>query len=334
MSTLRVRRREFIAALGGAATWPIAAHAQQPEIPVIGFLHGSTPLGDAGAVAGIREGLKDAGFIENKNVAIEYRWAEHHFERLAELAADLVRRQVAVIVVGGGSAAALAAKAATSTIPIVLAFGSDPVKLGLAASLDHPGGNVTGVILSGELVDKRLELLCESAPQAKTIAYLRTGPQLSNVVTEDMTTSATATAHALGRQLLVLTADSSRDVDAAFAKLINHQAGALNIASHPFFDDDEIINQLATLTLQHAVPAIYLQRAFPAAGGLMSYGASYAEGFRQAGIQIGRILKGEKAADLPFQRSAKVELIINLKTAKTLGTVPGLLLSRADELIE
>jgi putative ABC transport system substrate-binding protein len=190
------------------------------------------------------------------------------------------------------------------------------------------------VILSGELVSQRLELLCESAPQAKMIAYLRTGPQLSNVVTEDMTTSAAATARALGRQLLVLTADSSRDVDTAFAMLIDHQAGALDIASHPFFDDDEINNQLARLTLKHAVPAIYQQRAFPAAGGLMSYGASYAEGFRQAGIYIGRILKGEEPAELPFQQSAKVELIINLKTAKTLGTVPVPLLSRADELIE
>jgi putative tryptophan/tyrosine transport system substrate-binding protein len=331
-----MRRRKFITLLGGtAAAWPLAVRAQQPAIPVIGFLHGGTPHGDAGAVVGIREGLKEAAFIENDNVAIEYRWAENHYERLAALAADLVRRQVAVIVVGGGSAAAQAAKAATSTVPIVLAFGSDPVELGLAASLSHPGGNVTGVILSGEFVGKRLELLCELVPQATTIAYLRTGPQRSNVVTEQMTTSAVATAHVMRRQLLVLKVDGSRDIDAAFATLINQQAGALAIAAHPFFDDDEINNQLATLTLRHAIPAIYQQRAFPAAGGLMSYGASYAEGFRQAGIYIGRILKGEKAADLPFEQSTKVELIINLKTAKTLGlAVPIPLLRRADEVIE
>jgi putative ABC transport system substrate-binding protein len=331
-----MRRRKFITLLGcTAAAWPLTVRAQQPAIPVIGFLHGGTPHRDAGAVVGIKEGLKEAGFSEDNNVAIEYRWAEKHFDRLPALAADLVRRQPAVIIVGGGSAAAVAAKAATSTVPIVLAFGSDPVELGLAPRLDHPGGNVTGVIFPGQHAGERVKLLCEWAPQAKTIGYLRTGPQFSNAVTEQQTASVAAAAQALGRQLLVLRADSRRDIDAAFATLISQKAGALDIAAHPFFDDDETISHLATLTLQHRIPAIFIQRAFPAAGGLMSYGESYAEGFRHVGIYVGRILKGEKAGDLSFDQSTKVELIINGKTAKTLGlTIPTPLLPRADEVIE
>lgn len=326
-----MRRRDLIVHLGGAAAaWPLAVRAQQPAVPLIGFLHGNKPQGDAGAVAGIKEGLKEAGFIENRNVTIEYRWAENHFDRLPALAADLIRRRPAVIIVGGGSAAAVAAKAATSTIPIVLAFGSDPVELGLAPRLDRPGGNVTGVIFPGQHAGERVKLLCEVAPQARTIAYLRTGPQFSNAVTEEQTASVAAAARALGRRLLVLKADSRRDIDAALTTLIDQKAGGLDIAAHPFFDDDETISHLAALTLQHKVPAIFIQRAFPAAGGLMSYGESYAEGFRHAGIYVGRILKGEKAGDLSFDQSTKVELIVNGRTAKTLGlSIPESFLSRA-----
>jgi putative ABC transport system substrate-binding protein len=331
-----VKRRDFIARLGGTAVaWPLAVQAQQPAMPLIGFLHGNKPQGDAGAVAGIRDGLKEAGFIEGKNIAIEYRWAENRFDRLPALAADLIGRRPALIIVGGGSAAAVATKAATSTIPIVLAFGSHPVELGLAPRLDRPGGNVTGVIFPGQYAGDRIKLLSEVAPQAKTIAYIRTGPQYSNVVTEQQTAAVDAAARALGRQLLVLKVDSRRDIDAAFATLVDQKAGALDIAAHPFFDDDETITHLATLALRHKIPAIFIQRAFPAAGGLMSYGESYAEGFRHAGSYVGRILKGEKAGDMSFDQSTKVELIINRKTARALGlAIPESFMSRASQVIE
>lgn len=326
-----MKRRNFIAHLGGAAAaWPLAARAQQPAIPVIAFLHGNKPQGDAGAVAGIKEGLKEAGFVEGKNVTFEYRWAEDHFDRLPALAAELIARKPAVIIVGGGSAAAVAAKAITSTIPIVLAFGSDPVELGLAPRLDRPGGNVTGVIFPGQHAGERVKLLSEMAPQAKTIAYLRTGPQFSNAVTDEQTAKVAAAAQALGRQLVVFKVDSRREIDAAFAALVDQKVGALDIAAHPFFDDDETITHLAALTLQNKVPAMFIQRAFPAAGGLMSYGESYAEGFRHAGMYVAKILKGEKPGDLSFDQSTKVELIINGKTAKTLGlAIPESLRSRA-----
>ena len=302
---------------------------------MIAFLHGNKPQGDAGAVAGIKEGLKEAGFIDGKNVAFEYRWAENHFDRLPALAAELIARRPAVIIVGGGSAAAVAAKAGTSTIPIVLAFGSDPVELGLAPRLDRPGGNVTGVIFPGQHAPERVKLLSEMAPQAKTIAYLRTGPQFSNAVTEEQTAKVAAAAQALGRQLVVFKVDNRRDIDAAFATLVDQKVGALDIAAHPFFDDDETITHLATLTLRHKVPGIFIQQAFPAAGGLMSYGESYAEGFRHAGMVVAKILKGEKAGDLSFDQSVKVELIINGKTAKAFGlTIPPSLLSRAHQVIE
>ena len=330
-----MRRRNFIAHVGGAAAaWPLAAHAQQPAIPVIAFLHGNKPQGDAGAVAGIKEGLKEAGFIEGKNVTFEYRWAENHFDRLPALAAELISRKPAIIIVGGGSAAAVAAKAITSTIPIVLAFGSDPVELGLAPRLDRPGGNVTGVIFPGQHAGERVKLLSEMAPQVKTIAYLRPGPHFSNAVTEEQTATVAAAAQALGRQLVVFKVDSRREIDAAFATLVDQKVGALDIAAHPFFDDDETITHLAALTLQNKVPAMFIQRAFPVAGGLMSYGESYAEGFRHAGIYVGRILKGEKAGDLSFDQSTKVELIINGKTARTLAlAIPESLRSRA-QMIE
>jgi putative ABC transport system substrate-binding protein len=330
-----VRRREFITVLGAAATWPLAVRAQQSAMPVIGFFHGNKPRGDSGAVDGIRAGLRDAGFIEGKNFVFEYRWAEKHFDRNPALASDLVNGKPAVIIVGGGSATGLATKAATSTIPIVLAFGSDPVELGLASSLSHPGGNVTGVIFRGQHVGERVKLLSEVAPQAGMIAYLRTGPAFSNAVTEQQTAAIAAAAQALGRQLLVLKADSQADIDAAFSTLLGNKAGALDIAAHPFFDDDETIDHIAALSLQHKIPGIFIQRAFPAAGGLMSYGESYAEGFRRAGGLVARILKGERPGDIPFDESTKVELIINGKTAKKLGiAVPPSLLARADEVIE
>lgn len=326
-----MKRRDFIAYAGGAAAvWPIAANAQQPAVPVIAFLHGNKPQGDAGAVAGIKEGLKEAGLVDGKNVTFEYRWAENHFDRLPALAAELINRKPAVIIVGGGSAAAVAAKAITSTIPIVLAFGSDPVELGLAPRLDRPGGNVTGVIFPGQHASERVKLLSEMAPQAKTIAYLRTGPQFSNAVTEEQTAKVAAAAQALGCQLVVFKVDSRREVDAAFAALVDQKVGALDIAAHPFFDDDETIVHLAALTLQNKVPGMFIQRAFPAAGGLMSYGESYPEGFRHAGIYVAKILKGEKPGDLSFDQSTKVELIINGKTAGALGlAIPESLRSRA-----
>lgn len=302
---------------------------------MIAFLHGNKPHGDAGAVVGVKQGLQEASFVEGKNVAFDYRWAENHFDRLPALAAELIRRHPAVIIVGGGSAAAVATKALTSTIPIVLAFGSDPVELHLAPRLERPGGNVTGVIFPGQHAGERVELLAKFAPRAKTIAYLRTGPRFSNAVTEEQAAKVAAAAQALGRQLLVLKADSRRDIDAAFAVLLDQKAGALDIAAHPFFDDDETIAHLAALTLRHKVPAIFIQRAFPAAGGLMSYGESYAEGFRRAGNYAARILKGEKASDLSFDQSTKVELIINGKTAKALGlAIPQSFLARASEVIE
>lgn len=330
-----MKRRNFIAIGGTAAAWPLAVRAQQPAVPVIAFLHGNKPQGDAGAVAGIKEGLKEAGFTEGKNVAFEYRWAENHFDRLPTLAAELIARRPTIIIAGGGSAAAVAAKAGTSTIPIVLAFGSDPVELGLAPRLDRPGGNVTGVIFPGQHAGERVKLLGEVAPKAKTIAYMRTGPQFSNAVTEEQTAAIAEAAKALGRQLIVFKVDNRREIDAAFAALVDQKMGALDIAAHPFFDDDETIRHLATLTLQHKVPAIFIQRAFPAAGGLMSYGESYAEGFRHAGMYVAKILEGEKAGDLSFDQSTKVELIINGKTAKTLGlAIPESFRSRAPQVIE
>ncbi len=331
-----MKRRDFITCIGGAAAaWPLVARAQQSAMPVIGFFHGNKPGGDSGAVDGIRAGLRDAGFIEGKNFVFEYRWAEKHFDRNPALASDLVSRKPAVIIVGGGSATALATKAATSTIPMVLTFGSDPVELGLASSLTHPGGNVTGVIFRGQHAGERVKLLSEFAPQAKTIAYLRTGPAFSNAVTEEQAAEIAAAAQALGRQLLVFKADSKADIDAAFTTLVSKKAGALDIAAHPFFDDDETIGHIAALSLRHKIPGIFIQRAFPAAGGLMSYGESYAEGFRHAGALVARILKGERPGDIPFDESTKVELIINGKTAKKLGLAAAQsFLNRASEVIE
>jgi putative ABC transport system substrate-binding protein len=326
-----MRRREFIVALTGAL-WPLAGRAQQPAMPVIGFLHMKTADDIPLNLAAFRQGLKETGFVERENLSIEFRWANHEPERLPELAADLVRRQVAVIAVGGGSLTARVAKAATATIPIVLAFGGDPVKLGLVDSLNKPGGNITGATaITNELVGKRLELLCELVPQTATVAYLRTGPRQSTESTEQQANDFLAAAHALGRQVLVVRADSDRDFEAAFATLADRHTRTLIIASGPLFDDD----RLAALAVRHAMPAIYQRREFAEAGGLMSYGADWGEVVRAAGLYVGQILKGTKPADLPFQQSTKLELVINLKTAKALGlTVPSTLLATADEVIE
>jgi ABC-type uncharacterized transport system substrate-binding protein len=326
-----MKRRTFITLLGGAATaWPLAVRAQQSAMPVIGVLDGrsadeSTPL-----VAALRRGLNETGFVEGRNVAIEHHWAHGQYDRLPALAADLVRRQVTVIATSG-NASALAAKTATATIPIVFLTGADPVQAGLVASLSRPGGNLTGVTSLGvELGPKRLELLHELVPAATTIAIL-VNP--ANRSAEIQVRDIQAAARTLGLELHILQASTEREIDAAFAALTRLRAGALVISPEAFFNSRS--EQLAALTVRHAVPAIYTYREFAAAGGLMSYGGSITDSYRQAGIYVGRILKGEKPADLPVQQSAKVELIINMKTAKALGlTVPFALLGRADEVFE
>ena len=326
-----MKRRTFITLLGGAATaWPLAVRAQQSAMPVIGVLDGrsadeSTPL-----VAALRRGLNETGFVEGRNVAIEHHWAHGQYDRLPALAADLVRRQVTVIATSG-NASALAAKTATATIPIVFLTGADPVQAGLVASLSRPGGNLTGVTSLGvELGPKRLELLHELVPAATTIAVLvNPANRSAEIQVRDMQ----AAARTLGLELHILQASTEREIDAAFATLTRLRAGALVISPEAFFNSRS--EQLAALTVRHAVPAIYTYREFAAAGGLMSYGGSITDSYRQAGIYVGRILKGEKPADLPVQQSAKVELIVNMKTAKALGlTVPFALLGRADEVIE
>jgi putative tryptophan/tyrosine transport system substrate-binding protein len=326
-----MRRREFITLLGGAAvTWPLAARAQQPAMPVIGFLNGASPEGYVPLVAAFRQGLKEAGYVEDRNVAIEYRWAEGQYDRLPELAADLVRRQVSVIA-ATSTPANLIAKAATSTIPIVFTTGGDPVQLGLVASLSRPGGNVTGVTnLNVEVVPKKLELLHELVPTATIIALL-VNPTNHLAATESRGLEAAAST--LGLQLHILRASSERDFDTVFKVLTQLRPGGLIIGADAFFVSRS--EQLAALTVRQAVPTIFENRPFAAAGGLMSYGGSTTDNYRLAGIYTGRILKGEKPADLPVVQSSKVELIINLNTAKTLGiTVPLPLLGRADEVIE
>ena len=326
-----MRRREFIAMLGGAAALPVAARAQQPTMPVVGFLHAGLSSAHAHVVSAFRQGLKESGYIEGQNVAIEYRWANNENDRLPELAADLVRRRVVVIAAAGGAPSALAAKAATSTIPIVLVFGSDPVRLGLVDTLSRPGGNVTGMtFVTTELMAKRLDLLRELVPHATTVAYLA---DLRSPVGQDMLRDMQAAATTLKRQLAVMEARSDLDFEPAFATFDQRQAGALVVGASTLFDSNR--NKLVALAAHHKIPTIYQAREYVLDGGLMSYGAGYANVFRLGGLYVGHILKGAKPADLPVEESARFELLINLETAKSLGLeVPLSLLIRADELIE
>jgi ABC-type uncharacterized transport system substrate-binding protein len=326
-----VKRREFITLLGGAAvTWPLAAPAQQPAMPVIGFLNSASPGPYAINVAAFHQGLKEAGYVDGHNVAIEYRWAEGQYDRLPEMAAELIRRQVTVMA-ATSTPAALTAQKASTTIPIVFTTSSDPVHLGLVTSLSRPGGNITGVTqLNVEVGPKRVELLHELVPTATTIALLinPTNPN-AETVTRDLQ----AAARARGLRSHVLDASNELEMDNAFATLARLRADGLVIGSDVFFNTR--VEQLGALTVRHAMPAIYHNREFVLAGGLMSYAGSIRDSYRHAGVYAGRILKGEKPADLPVQQSTKVELIINLKTAKTLGiTVPLPLLGRVDEVIE
>jgi putative ABC transport system substrate-binding protein len=326
-----MRRRNLIALLGGAAVWPLAARAQQGAMPVVGFLYSAGPDALAPYVAAFRQGLKEAGYIEDENVVIEYRWAEGQYDRLPSMAADLVRRQAAVIVAGGGAVTARAVKAASATIPIVFSVGDDPVKLGLINSLSLPGGNLTGVsILTTGLEAKRLEVLHEAVPGASVIGVL-VNSNFPDVETQRK--DVLAAVQGLGLQITVLNANSERDIDTAFATLVEQRVGALLVASSPFLAGRR--EQLVALAIRHAIPAIFEWPEFVTLGGLMSYGTNLADGYHQVGIYAGKILKGVKPAELPVQQLVKVELVINLKTARTLGlTFPLSLLGRADKVIE
>ena len=326
-----MRRRHFITLVGGAAAGlPLAARAQQAAMPVIGFLHGASSEGYKPMVASFNQGLKEAGYVDGQNVAIEFRWAEGHFDRLPAMAADLVRRQVAVIV-AGGTPAAFAAKAATSIIPTVILVGSDPVQLGFVGSLNRPEGNVTGLaILTVELEAKKLELLHELLPAATAIALL-VNP--ANVLSQSETKDVEDAARSLGVRLHILNASTESQIDAAFAGLAELRASALVVSVDTFLNNSR--GQIVALAARYAVPAVYGVRDFVNAGGLMSYGTDLVDVYRQQGTYAGKILKGAKPTDLPIQQVTRVALIINLKTAKTLGlTFPTTLLGRADEVIE
>jgi putative tryptophan/tyrosine transport system substrate-binding protein len=329
-----MRRREFVSLLGGAVAWPFAARAQQPTLPAVGFLNAASPDQFAHVARAFRLGLNETGYVEDKTVAIEYRWAGGQYDRLPALATDLVGRRVNVIATGSNIIAAMAAKAATATIPIVFLTGSDPVKDGLVTSLNRPGANLTGVTtLNVEIGPKRFEALRELLPTATTVAVL-INPNNHPAVVEAQITQAQALAHPLGLQMIhVLKATTERDLDSAFSTAIQRGAGGLVIAPDTFFSGQSA--QLAALALRHAVPTISPYREFVTAGGLMSYGGSLIDQYRLVGVYVGRILNGEKPADLPVQQVSKVELIINLKTAKALGlSVAPSLLGRADEVIE
>ena len=327
-----MRRREFLSLIGGVAVAPVIARAQQTSVPVVGLLGATTAQGYAPQLAAFRQGLSEVGLVEGRDVVIEYRWANDHFDRLPGLAADLVNRHVAVIATIGGSAASAAAKAATTTIPVVFHGSLDPVKAGFVASLSRPGGNLTGVVtLNEEIGRKRLELIHEAVPAATTLGLLLN--PTNKVVAEPLYKDVQAGARELGLQLRVLNASTESDFERVFASLKQMQLGALVIISDPFFISKS--EQLAGLTIRYAVPAIFPYRTFTDAGGLMSYGSSYTDSYRLSGVYTGRILKGEKPANLPVQQATKVELVINQKTAKALGiSVPRALISRADEVIE
>jgi ABC-type uncharacterized transport system substrate-binding protein len=324
-----MKRREFITLLGGAAAWPLAVRAQQPAMPVIGFMNSG--FVQPSIQAAFHGGLNEIGYVEGRNVTVDYRYAEGHYDRLPALVADVIRRQVAVLGAFGGVHTAIAAKAATATIPIVFANGSDPIKFGLVASLNRPGGNITGVsFFTAELEGKRLGLLHELVPRAAAIAAL-VNPTNANA--DDQSRELKDAARTLGLELHILNAVSEGEIDKSFATLAQTRAGALLVASDPFFFGRR--QQLIALAARHAVPAIYEWRAFAEAGGLMSYGTNQAEAYRQAGIYAGRILKGEKPSDLPVVQTTKFELIINLTAAKVLGLdMPPGLSARADEVIE
>jgi putative ABC transport system substrate-binding protein len=327
---LDIRRRQFITLLGGAASWPLAARAQQAAMPVVGFLNTLSPNNLAqGSLDAFRQGLGVAGFVDGQNVSIEYRWAEGHYDRLAALADDLVRRQVAVIAATGGEPAPQVAKAATQTISIVFMANGDPVASGLVASLNRPGGNATGITIFGTIAaGKRLELLRQLMPKAGIVAYLM-NPRNPNQEIDSVRTAA----HTLGQQVLVLNANSDRELDAAFEVIAQKQVSALLVASDSLFFDRR--ERLVALVARQLIPAIYYLRAFPQAGGLSSYGNSLTDLYRQGGIYTGRVLKGEKPADLPVIQSTKFEFVINLNTAKALGLeIPPTLLALADEVIE
>jgi putative tryptophan/tyrosine transport system substrate-binding protein len=327
-----MQRRQFITLMGGAAAgWPLSARAQQPTMPVIGFMNVASAEGYARHLSAFLKGLGEVGYVDGQNVTIEYRWAEGQSDRLPAIAADLVRRQVSVIA-ATTTPAALAAKAATTTIPIVFETGGDPIRLGLVSSLNRPGGNVTGATQTNvESAPKRLQLLHELVPTARVVGLLvnPTNPALAEPATKDVQ----AAAGALGLELHVLTASSERDFDAVFAKLTQLRAGGLVIGPDAFFSSRS--EQLGALTVRHGVPTVYDKREFAVAGGLMYYGGDITDSYRLAGVYTGRILKGDKPADLPVQQVTKVEMIINLKTAKALGlNIPEPLIGRADEVIE
>jgi putative ABC transport system substrate-binding protein len=327
-----MKRREFVRLFGGAAVlWPLAVYAQQRPMPVIGFLNVASPGPLRQQIAAFREGLKESGYVEGQNVAVEYRWAEGQYERLPELAADLVRQQVSVIVVGGGAQAELAVKAATTTIPIVFSAGGDPVRSGLVASLNQPSGNITGVYhFATGLEAKRLGLLHEMLPKATPIAVL-INPNYADA--ENQLRDVQEAAARLGVQLVVVRANAESDFNAAFSTVVQQRSGALLVCASPFFNNRR--EQLVVLAARHALPTIYEWRDFAAAGGLMSYGTSLADAYRQVGVYTGLILKGAKPADLPIVQATRFEFVINLSTAKALGIeVPPTLLARADEVIE
>jgi putative ABC transport system substrate-binding protein len=327
-----MKRREFITLLGGTAVaWPLVARAQQRAMPVIGLLSSRSPAVDTLLIAVIRQSLNETGLVEGQNVALDYRWAEGRYDRLAGLAADLVRRQVAVIVTIGGDPSALAAKAATATIPIVFVGGTDPIRIGLVTSLHRPGGNITGAsTFIAEVEPKRLGLLRELRPHDTTTAVL-VNPE--NIPAEIQVSDIQTAARSVGQEITVLNASTIRDVDAAFARLVQMRAGALMVAADPFFFDR--VAQFVVLAARHAIPTLYSRREFAAAGGLMSYGPNINDSYRLLAVYAARILKGEKPGDLPIQLPTRFELVINLSTAKALGLeIPPTLLARADEVIE